>query len=307
MDTNTSSGAITANRSSTPATDEYAIDDALITDSVKKMLSSDAPHFDLDFDGAGTPGAGQLGPHSAPTVQEGLDLVDALDHLVQNLNAQNHSTGSRATVSPGDFPTLDSSPPPRTTGAHSARTFDVVLMDHNYCHSYDYLVTTGAPHDATGGTTTAPAGKQSPHKQTFAKVVSDKTTAGAVNTVPPLSTPTTATGAVGAQNSSQFTSFNDNSYASSSTLTATSPSPTRVPDSPVSTASNATPKCSSPRTPPASRRSQRQIDRIEKSVLEKIKAENQEMLKREKESMVCSLLCSYTMRGLRHRTCVCVY
>ncbi|CAG2111306.1 unnamed protein product, partial [Medioppia subpectinata] len=262
-------------------------------------------------------------------MQEGIDLVDALDHLVQNLNrADGHKSGD---CPPDDCPPL---PLPTTTTAVATglQPFDVVLMDHNYCQTCDYYSTAGVS-DGTVGTagsnrtsgaaetagdsqtligdqhqpvvgvttnttiSTTSATKLSPHKQQTTLSVNRSTTSAtsavavAAPTVatPVAATPPTVASPV-ATSANSFVSFNDNS---SSTMTATSPSPTRVPpDSPLGTPTFS--KSSSPKTPPASRRSQRQIDRFEKSMVEKIKAENQEMLKREKEIMESPIKSSST-------------
>ena len=243
--------------------DEY-IDDALITDSVKKLLSdnSDGNHFDLTTDllshttSASVVNCGQIGGHSGATVQEGMDLVDALDTLVQHL--------SRETK------TLPNDCEPNEMSVNAFTPFEMVFMDHNYCRM-DLLAAnhSGATQPIGGQQLDKSLSQSSPQKT----IVSNSSQSPVVQ-------------------SSSFTSFNDNSYASSSTVSATSPAPQTpgsppVPSTPPSS-SSAKKSSSSPKTPSASRRSQRQIDRIEKTVLEKIKAENQEMLKREKEEMVCN-------------------
>ena len=229
--------------------DEY-IDDALITDSVKKLLAdpSDSNHFDLAADllshgtsvGHSGPNCGQLGAHSGATVQEGMDLVDALDTLVQKLHRE-------AKAVPNDLPS-------EPTGLTPA---SIVFFDHCYCKMDLFIDTSVDP----------PLDQQSssPPKPSVL-----------TNNLSPVQ--------------SSFAQFNDNSYASSSTASATSPAPQTPGSPPVpQTPPTSIGKGGLQKTPPsASRRSQRQIDRIEKTVLEKIKAENQEMLKREKEEMVCS-------------------
>jgi hypothetical protein len=216
---------ITNNRS------DEEIDDALITDSVKKLLSDSGTNYDLAADILSTNAQSVVNVNpihcSGATVQEGMDLVDALDTLVQHLSRENNN---KETIEPNN---------------DSINALDIVLLDHNYCQ---------------------------PICQTFVRPVSD------VNTTPvktetleikPKPFETTDKKSV---NTTQ-PSVQLSSSASTTSTACSSPS-------------NSSTGNKSPKTPTASRRSQRQIDKIEKSVLEKIKAENQEMLKREKESMV---------------------
>ena len=261
-----SSDAQTMDTTSNRSADEY-IDDALINDSVKKLLSdnSDTNHFDLAADllsnathvSHSAVNCGQIGGHSGATVQEGMDLVDALDTLVQHLSRETKAL-------PNDLEAKDAN-------VNTLSSFERVFIDHSYCKMdyFNFSHTGAAPIPAPTPQvlpTDKPYGLTSPQKTNL--------------TTTPLSP---------AVQSSTFASFNDNSYASSSTASATSPAP----QTPGSPSIPSTPPLSlsfgksSPKTAAASRRSQRQIDRIEKCVLEKIKAENQEMLKREKQQMVC--------------------
>jgi hypothetical protein len=211
------------------------IDDALITDSVKKLLSDSGTNYDLAADILSTNAQSVVNVNpihcSGATVQEGMDLVDALDTLVQHLSRENNNKD-----------TIESN-------NDSINPLDIVLLDHNYCQ---------------------------PICQTFVRPVTD------VNTTPvktqsveikPKPFETTDKQSV---NTTQPSVPLSNTYSSRASTTST----------PSSSPSNSITGNKSPKTPTASRRSQRQIDKIEKSVLEKIKAENQEMLKREKESMV---------------------
>jgi hypothetical protein len=210
---------ITNNRS------DEDIDDALITDSVKKLLSDSGTNYDLAADILSTNAQSVVNVNpihcSGATVQEGMDLVDALDTLVQHLSRENNN---KETIESNN---------------DSINALDIVLLDHNYCQPICQTFVTPVTN-----VNTTPVKTQSLQTKPKPFETSDKQSVNATQPSVPLS----------------------NTCSSSASTTPTS--------------------CSSPKTPTASRRSQRQIDKIEKSVLEKIKAENQEMLKREKESMV---------------------
>uniref|UniRef100_T1JTB7 PHD-type domain-containing protein n=1 Tax=Tetranychus urticae TaxID=32264 RepID=T1JTB7_TETUR len=284
MDHRTSSTGGQLNNSPFDFTNDevHKLDEVLSSDSVKQILS-DSKSFEhlaatiLDNHGSahGTVSGSNLSSSSTvnpstatvasghvATDQDGLDFVDALDSLVNQLTRDHpHQNQPEVDLLGGNLEIGSSSGPHshlvstnnngQSTGHSVAAipTFhfiDTIQLDHPYaCQPVRQRI----PQVNNEIVTTEQPPSTAPIAPVVAPVVDS-----VVDSVPslPISNQTRETEPTFSYNTASSSSF------------------------------------SPPSTP--QRRSQRQIERIEKSVLEKIKAENAEMLKREKEEMEAAKL-----------------